>query len=67
VPNIIVELKAEITRVKKILTRLDGPRRVEARKTISYADQNLCRNVYADMRESLEDLRAIQVKPESSP
>lgn len=63
-PNIIVDLKNEMTRVRKILTRLDPVRRHEAQKVVRYADENIALNSLEGMKESLTDLQAIRVKPE---
>jgi len=65
-PNIIVELRSEMTRVRKILTRLGPVRRHEAQKTVRYADENIALNSLEGMKESLSDLQAIKVKPEDS-
>jgi len=66
-PNIIVELRAEMTRVRKILGRLDPTRRNHAQVTVRFADENIALNSLEGMKESLSDLQAIHIKPENSP
>ena len=63
--NIIVELRAEMTRVRKILTRLPAERRRLASEIVRYADENIALNSLEGMKESLADLQEIQVKPEA--
>ena len=61
-PNIIVELREEMTRVRKILTRLEpGPRSL-ASLAIRWADENIALNNLEGMHESLSDLREIKTK-----
>lgn len=62
-PNIIVELKTEMTRVRRILTRLDPERRRLASNIVRYADENIALNSLEGMMESLSDLREITVHP----
>jgi hypothetical protein len=62
-PNIIVELRAESTRVRRILTRLDPSRRVYAANCVRFADENIALNSLEGMKESLADLREINVQP----
>lgn len=65
-PNIIVELRKEMTRVRQILTRLDPNRRVAAQSAVRYADENIALNSLEGMKESLADLQEIKVKPKDA-
>ena len=63
--NIIVDLRNEMTRVRKILTRLSPERRRLASEIVRYADENIALDSHEGMKESLTDLQEIQVKPEA--
>jgi hypothetical protein len=66
VPNIIVELRAEMTRVRQILGRLDPQQRVYASNCVRFAEENICLNSLEGMQESLSDLRAIRIQPQDA-
>jgi hypothetical protein len=59
--NIVGELAVEIVRVRDLLEKLDAGARDNAERTIRFAQLAMQQCSYEDMRESLDDLRAISV------
>jgi hypothetical protein len=60
--NIIVDLTVEMRRVEALYKTLGAEDLVQAQRTVRFATQSLAMNSYDEMREALDDLRAI--KPE---
>jgi hypothetical protein len=56
VPNIIVELEAEIWRVRHILSRLTGAKLAEAQNLLRFAEQSKLMNKIEYMKEALAEL-----------
>jgi hypothetical protein len=59
-PNVVVEISAEMARVRELAPRLDRDRATWASLTIRAAEHALALNSYAEMRELLDDLRDIK-------
>lgn len=60
-PNIIVELTREISRVTGLLPALDPATRAKAEKAIRFAKEYMALNSYEQMQDWLDELR--EVKP----
>lgn len=59
--NIIVEIWAEIARVRKLLPRLDPAPRDAANRAIAEAERSLAMNEFSSMREAIEDLKVFTI------
>lgn len=55
--NIIEEILAEQTRVKRILPFLDSVKRFEANRALIFSDQHMAANDGEGMKDSLEQLK----------
>lgn len=60
--NVIVDLTVEIRRVEALYKTFDATALEAAQRTVRFAKQSMAMNGYEEMREALDDLRAI--KPE---
>lgn len=56
-PNIIMALVEEKSRVKQIVPRLDSIQRAEAERALRFADINMAANDLEGMNDSLEELK----------
>lgn len=61
-PNIIVDLAVEVRRVESLYKTFNAADLAAAQRTVRFANQSLAMNAYEEMREALDELRAI--KPE---
>jgi hypothetical protein len=56
-PNVIVEIRAEIARVGALLPRLDPQTRLRAQRTMAGAEYALAYNNYEAIHEAIDDLK----------
>ncbi len=56
-PNVIVEIRAELSRVGALLPRLDPEVRVRAQRTMAGAEYALAYNNYEAIREAIDELK----------
>jgi hypothetical protein len=63
VPNIIVSLNTEMSRVRALLPRLDVMQRHQAGLVLRCASQWMAMNDLGGMKEALDDLREFSADP----
>jgi hypothetical protein len=63
VPNIIVSLNTEMTRVRALLPRLDVMQRHQADLALRFAAMYMAMNDLGAMNEVLDDLRQLSADP----
>lgn len=62
-PNVIVELRQEMQRVRLLLSLLAPGRREEASAILEFARLHIAMNSYEGMRESIDDLKEFALPP----